>query len=158
MPNVTIGNPGSIFATGTEQPGTKPAPTATVNPQPGATPVKPVNTLYSSGILKGKESDDTAGGYNPETPPAKTSTELTKEKAAKELRIKQLKATIESREKSLNPGMETESDLERRRQNSIKAKQNREAVKELLTGKKKRQALEEDLLKAKKEYDALTKS
>ena len=45
---------------------------ATVNPQPGATPVKPVNTLYSSGILKGKESDDTAGGYNPETPPAKT--------------------------------------------------------------------------------------
>jgi len=137
------------------QPGAAPA---AVNPQPGATPVKPVNTLYSSGILKGKESDDTAGGYNPETPPAKTSTELTKEKAAKELRIKQLKAIIESRQKSLNPGMETESDLERRKQNSIKAKQNREAVKEVLTGKKKRQAQEEELLKAQKELEALTKS
>ena len=54
--------------------------------------------------------------------------------------------------------METESDLERRKQNSIKAKQNREAVKEVLTGKKKRQAQEEELLKAQKELDALTKS
>ena len=120
---------------------------------------QPNNTRFgesTTAVMEEKPVTDTAGGYK--TPPVKTSTELTKEKAAKELKIKQLKATIESRQKALNPGMETESDIERRDQLRIKAKQNRDAVKEAFTGKKKRQALEEDLLKAQKELDALTKS
>ena len=78
-------------------------------------------------------------------------------KTNNELKIKQLKANIESIQKALNPGIETESDIERRNQLRIKAQQNRDAVKETLTGKKKRQALEESLLKAQKDLAELTK-
>lgn len=156
MPNIAASTPGNPFASGKTQPGAAPvAAPAAVNPSPNT---QPVNNAFPADVLQDAGIASEAGGYVPPTTTAKTSTELTKEKAAKELRIKQLKATIESRQKSLNPGMETESDLERRRQNSIKAKQNREAVKEVLTGKKKRQAQEEELLKAQKELDALTKS
>jgi hypothetical protein len=161
--NVTVPNMG-IESSST----IKTQPVAT-NVQPGAAPAavntpanaQPVNTRFSDDSLAAvgaKPLTDTAGGYVNPTPPVKTSTDLTKEKASKELKIKQLKAIIESAQKSLNPGMETESDLERRKQLSINAKKNREAVKEALTGKKKRQALEETLLKAQKELEELTKS
>jgi hypothetical protein len=131
--------------------------------QPGAAPVAatPANSTQSVNnafLPEAVEQANGAGGYVNPTPAAKTSTDLTKEKASKELKIKQLKATIESAQKALNPGMETASDIERRTQLRVKAKQNREAVSEALTGKKKRQALEESLLKAQKELDDLTKS
>lgn len=137
------------------------------NTQPGATNVQPGtaantqtqnNNLFSNDVavaVGAKPISETAGGYSNTTPAAKTSVDITKQKAADELRLKELKANIEKSQKALNPGMETESDIERRRQNSIKAKQNREAVKEMFTGKKKRQALEESLLKDQKEFEAL---
>tara|TARA_R110000868_G_scaffold48791_1_gene157963 strand:- start:551 stop:2245 length:1695 start_codon:yes stop_codon:yes gene_type:complete len=132
------------------------------NVKPGATgaavntpaTTQPNNTRFgesTTAVMEEKPVTDTAGGFVPPTPKTPAQGK------AKELKIKQLKATIESRQKSLNPGMETESDIERRDQLRIKAKQNRDAVKEAFTGKKKRQALEEDLLKAQKELAELTK-
>jgi hypothetical protein len=103
-----------------------------------------------------KPTNKTAGGFEPPIP--KTPDQEKKESTDKANKIKQLKATIESAQKALNPGMETASDIERRAQLRVKAKQNREAVSEVLTGKKKRQALEESLLKAQKELEALIKS
>ena len=129
---------------------------AAVNtPANAPTTTQPNNTKFSestTAVMEEKPVTDTAGGFVPPTPKTPAQGK------AKELKIKQLKATIESRQKALNPGMETESDIERRDQLRIKAKHNRDAVKEAFTGKKKRQALEEDLLKAQKELDALTKS
>jgi hypothetical protein len=159
MPNIAAGTPGVAPTTVRAQPGVAPTPTSTAVNAPANT--QPVNTRFSDDSLAAigaKPLTDTAGGYVNPTPPVKTSTDLTKEKASKELKIKQLKATIESAQKSLNPGMETASDIERRAQLRVKAKQNREAVSEALTGKKKRQALEETLLKAQKELEELTKS
>ena len=128
---------------------------AAVNtPANAPTTTQPNNTRFgesTTAVMEEKPVTDTAGGFVPPTPKTPAQGK------AKELKIKQLKATIESRQKSLNPGMETESDIERRDQLRIKAKQNRDAVKEAFTGKKKRQALEEDLLKAQKELAELTK-
>ena len=154
MPNVTIGNPGSIFATGTEQPGTKPAPTATVNPQPGATPVKPVNTLYSSGILKGKESDDTAGGYNPETPPAKTPAQ----EKAKAARIKFLQSKLQPNNVSgvTNPIGDAINLGERGLSSVYNA--GVDIFNPSKAGQKERDRKTKELKKYQDELDALTKS
>lgn len=137
---------------GNVKPGTTGAAVNTPANAPATT--QPNNTRFgesTTAVMEEKPVTDTAGGFVPPTPKTPAQGK------AKELKIKQLKATIESRQKSLNPGMETESDIERRDQLRIKAKQNRDAVKEAFTGKKKRQALEEDLLKAQKELAELTK-
>jgi hypothetical protein len=154
MPNIAVGTPGNPFASNKTQPGAAPvAAPAVVNPSPNT---QQVNNAFPADVLQDAGVASEAGGYVPPTP--KTTAQLKQESTNKATKIKELKATIESAQKSLNPGMETASDIERRGQLRVKAQQNRDAIKEVLTGKKKRQALEESLLKAQKELDELTKS
>jgi hypothetical protein len=102
MPNIAVATPGSALPTSNTQPGTanvQPgAAPAAVNLQPGESPAKPVNTLYSSDILKGKESDDTAGGYV--TPTPKTPAQVAQETKTRAATKENIKAQIEALKES----------------------------------------------------------
>lgn len=156
MPNIASPGTSSTLSTGKAQPGSAPSP-ASVGASPNA---QPVNDAFPADVLQQASVADEAGGYSPETPPAKT---LVQDKA-KAAKIKALQSKINE----LQPVTKTPysssaisnpiGDVYDLGEKAVSSVVNSDLFNPSKAGQKQRDRKEKELKKLQDELNALTKS